>query len=71
VRELSKTVLIIIDGGLNVENMKKCLAAEWAEEIAEDELDKSFLGMEFVVGFDLQNAENVEAELRKLENLGS
>lgn len=71
VRELSKTVTIVIDGGLNVENIKKCLVAEWAEEIAEDEFDKSFMGMEFVVGFDLQSANNVDLEYKRLESLGA
>ena len=70
VREMSEFVKIVVDGGLNVENIKKCLAAEWAQEIAEDELNKSFLGMEFAVGSDLLNADNVEEELKKLESLG-
>lgn len=71
VREMSEFVTIVVDGGLNVENIKKCLAAEWAQEIAEDEFNKSFLGMEFAVGSDLFSAENVEEELRNLENLGA
>ncbi|HCQ31078.1 TPA: hypothetical protein DIU27_01680 [Candidatus Collierbacteria bacterium] len=71
VREMSEFVKIVVDGGLNVENIKKCLAAEWAQEIAEDEFNKSFLGMEFAVGSDLLNAENVEEELNRLENLGA
>ncbi len=68
---MSEFVTIVVDGGLNEENIKKCLAAEWAQEIAEDEFNKSFLGMEFAVGSDLFTAENVEAELRSLENLGA
>ena len=70
VREMSEFVTIVVDGGLNLENIKKCLVAEWSQEIAEDEFSKSFLGMEFAVGSDLLNAENVEEELLKLENLG-
>ncbi|EKD53547.1 MAG: hypothetical protein ACD_61C00019G0013 [uncultured bacterium] len=70
VREMSEFVTIVVDGGLNVENIKKCLVAEWSQEIAEDEFSKSFLGMEFAVGSDLLNAENVEEELLRLENLG-
>lgn len=70
VRELSKTVTIVVDGGLDVENIKKCLEAEWAEEIAEDEFNKSFMGMEFAVGSDLLESVDVESELRRLENLG-
>jgi len=62
-------VNIVVDGGLNVENIKKCLIAEWSQEIAEDEFNKSFLGMEFAVGSDLLNAENVEEELKRLESL--
>lgn len=71
VREMSKTVTIVVDGGLNVENIKKCLVAEWSEEIAEDEFNKSFMGMEFAVGSDLLEAVDVEAELKRLEYLGA
>jgi ribulose-phosphate 3-epimerase len=70
VREMSEFVKIVVDGGLNIENIKKCLVAEWAQEIAEDEFNKSFLGMEFAVGSDLLNADNVEEELKELESLG-
>lgn len=71
VRKLSKKVTIQVDGGLNVENIKKCLVAEWAEEIMEDEFNKSFLGMEFVVGSDLLLAPDIDLELKRLENLGA
>lgn len=69
VRKMSKTVKIIIDGGLNVENIKKCFAAEWSEEMSEDEIDKSFMKMEFAVGSDLFNAQDIHDELMKLEHL--
>lgn len=71
VRAMSEFVTIVVDGGLNVENIKKCLVAEWAQEISEDEFDKSFLGIEFAVGSDLLNADDVELELKRLENLGA
>lgn len=69
VRKLSKSVKIIIDGGLTVDNIKKCFVAEWAEELSEDEEDKSFMKMEFVVGSHLYKSEDVYNELLKLENL--
>ena len=69
VRQLSKSVKIIVDGGLNVDKIKKCFAAEWSEEMAEDELDKTFMKMEFAVGSDLFGAPGIKAELDKLENL--
>lgn len=69
VRSLSKTVKIIVDGGLNVENIKKCFAAEWTEEMSEDELDKSFMKMEFAVGSDLYNSSDIHEELMNLEHL--
>lgn len=69
VRKLSKEITICVDGGLNVENIKKCLAAEWAEEIKEDELHRDFLNMEFAVGRELWNAVDVAAELEKLKHL--
>ena len=66
VRKMNKRITIVIDGGLNEEKMKECLAAEWAEEIAEDELDRSTGRIEFVVGSHLLTAENVKEELNHL-----
>lgn len=71
VREMSKKVTIIVDGGLNLENIKKCLISEWAEEIAEDEWNKSFMGIEFAIGSDILQAENPAEEIKKLESLGA
>lgn len=70
VRKMSKEVVIAIDGGLNVENIKRCLVAEWAEEMAEEELNKDFLGMEFCVGSGLLQAVEVKKELERLRRLG-
>jgi len=66
VRKMNKRIPIVIDGGINEEKMKECLTAEWAEEIEEDELDRSTVGIEFVVGSHLLKAENVEEELEHL-----
>ena len=66
VRKMNKRIPIVIDGGLNEEKMKECLAAEWAEEITEDELDRSTSRIEFVVGSHLLTADNIEAELEHL-----
>ncbi len=69
VRQLSKSVKIIIDGGLDVENIKKCFAAEWTEELLEDEMDKSFMKMEFAVGSELYESKNIVDGLQNLEHL--
>lgn len=69
VRALSKSIKIIVDGGLNVENIKKCFAAEWSEELSEDEIDRSFMKMEFAVGSDLFGSSDVDEELLNLEHL--
>jgi len=66
VRKMNKRIPIVIDGGINEEKMKECLVAEWAEEIEEDELNRSTMGIEFVVGSHLLKAENVEEELNHL-----
>jgi len=66
VRKLSKRIIIIIDGGLNESNIKKCLAAEWAQELIEDELDREVMDIEFVVGSHLLTAENAVGELENL-----
>ena len=66
VRKMNKRIPIVIDGGINEEKMKERLTAEWAEEIEEDELNRSTMGIEFVVGSHLLTAENVEEELNHL-----
>lgn len=56
VREMSDSVTIMVDGGLNEENIKKCLKA--GEE-----------KMEFAVGSEILNAENPSEIYQKLENI--
>lgn len=69
VRRISKSITIIVDGGLSEKDIKRCLAAEWAEEIKEDELDREVFSMEFVIGSHLLNSSNIENELTNLQNL--
>lgn len=66
VRKMNKRIPIVVDGGIDEERMKECLAAEWAEEIEEDELNPSAGLIEFVVGSHLLTAGNVEEELEHL-----
>ncbi len=56
-REMSPFVTITIDGGLNEENIRKCL------EVGGEK-------MEFAVGSEILKAEDPEAVYRKLENVG-
>lgn len=56
VRELSSSVTIVVDGGLNEENIKKCLDAGGEK-------------MEFAVGSEILMAENPEDAYRELENV--
>ena len=69
VRKMSNRIPITVDGGIDEENIKLCIAAEWAEEMEEDELNRSFMGMEFVVGSHLFGAVDTVAELEKLRGL--
>lgn len=69
IRRINKRITIIIDGGLDEKDIRRCLAAEWAEEIAEDELDREVFSMEFVVGSHLLNSSNIENELTNLQNI--
>ncbi len=69
IRKIDKGIKIIVDGGIDAKDIKKCFEAEWAEEIAEDELDRNFGKMEFAVGSDLFKAENIEEEYLRLVNL--
>lgn len=56
VREMSPLVTIMVDGGLNAENIAKCLRAGG---------DK----MEFAIGSEILTAEDPEAVFRRLENV--
>ncbi len=69
IRKIDKNIKIIVDGGIDEKDIKKCFEAEWAEEISEDELDRNFGKMEFAVGSDLFKAENIEEEYLRLVNL--
>lgn len=69
VRKMDKNIKIVIDGGLNVENIKKCFEAEWAEELAEDELDRNFGKMEFAVGSNLFEASDAAEQFENLQHL--
>jgi ribulose-phosphate 3-epimerase len=69
VRAMRHDLRIVVDGGLDVTNIKKCIAAEWAIEMAKDEFERDFLNIAFAVGGHLLKAENVKDELYKLQNL--
>lgn len=69
IRKLNKRITIVIDGGLDEDKIRRCLAAEWAEELAEGELFKSTMGMEFSVGSHLLKSENVIEEYENLQHL--
>ncbi len=70
VRKINKRIVIVVDGGLDVPNIKKCFAAEWAEELSEDELDRNFGKMEFAVGSEIFEADDIKEKLEELESLG-
>ncbi len=69
IRKIDKNIKIIVDGGIDGKDIKRCFEAEWAEEISEDELDRNFGKMEFAVGSDLFKAADVEEEYDNLVNL--
>jgi pentose-5-phosphate-3-epimerase len=69
IRKLNKRITIVVDGGLDEDKIRRCLAAEWAEELAEGELLKSTMGMEFSVGSHLLKSENVIEEYENLQHL--
>jgi len=69
VRKMNKGIKIVIDGGLDEDNIKLCFAAEWSEEMAEDELDRSFMKMEFAVGSQIFDSPNAAERIRNLERL--
>lgn len=71
VRKINKRIVIVVDGGLDVEDIKKCFAAEWAEELSEDELDRNFGKMEFAVGSEIFEADDIREKLENLQSLGA
>jgi len=69
VRKMNKRIKIVIDGGLDEEKIKLCFAAEWSEELVEDELDRSFMKMEFAVGSHIFGSLDTAEEIKNLEHL--
>jgi ribulose-phosphate 3-epimerase len=68
-RSMRHDLRIVVDGGLDVAQIKKCLAAEWASEIADEELERDFLNMAFAVGGHLLGSSDLKDKLYKLQNL--
>lgn len=68
-RGLRDDLPLIIDGGLDVATIKRCIGAEWAAEIAEDDLHRNFLDISFAVGSHLLEAADVAGKLESLERL--
>jgi len=69
VRKMSKTVRMVIDGAMDEERIKKCIAAEGKEEMGKDELNRSTALLEFAVGSHLFESDDVRQELLNLKNL--
>jgi len=69
VRKLSKKVTLVIDGGLNEKEIKKCLVAAWAEEMEEGTWERNSSLMDFAVGSELLGAKDVEKRLGELQRL--
>lgn len=68
-RAMRHDLRIVVDGGLDVAEIKRCIAAEWASEMAEDEFERDFLNIAFAVGKRLLSASNVGEKLYQLQNL--
>lgn len=68
-RALREDLPLVIDGGLDLKEIKRCISAEWAEELAKDELDRNFLDISFAVGKHLFDAPDLKQKLEDLENL--
>lgn len=68
-RAMRDDLPLIIDGGLDVDQIKRCIAAEWAQELSEDELHRNLLDISFAVGSHLFATANVQEKLEKLERL--
>jgi ribulose-phosphate 3-epimerase len=69
VRKMRHDLPICIDGGLGVEEIKKCIAYEWAEEISENELNRNFMDIEFAVTSKLFEVDDIDTRLHELQHL--
>lgn len=69
VRAMREGLMICVDGGLDVSEIKECIAGEWAAEIRNDELHRDFLDIEFAVGAHIWDADNPQEKLNKLRRL--
>lgn len=69
VRKMSERIVIVVDGGLDEEKIKKCLAASWEEEMEEGTWERGVVMMDFAVGSELWEAEDVKERLEKLQRL--
>lgn len=69
VRAMRDDLPLVIDGGLDLKEIKRCIGAEWAEELAEDELNRNFLDISFAVGKSLFDATDLKQKLESLERL--
>lgn len=69
IRKMRNEVVICVDGGLDLPQIKQCLVAEWAEEIREDNLHRDFLNMEFAVGRALWSSSDIAQKLEQLKQL--
>ncbi len=69
IRKMDKNIKIVVDGGIDAKDIKRCFVAEWAEEIEEDELDRNFGKMEFAVGSELFKAEDIKVKFEELSSL--
>lgn len=68
-RGLRDDLIICVDGGLDVAEIKRCISAEWAEEIKEGELRRNLLDIEFAVGSSLWEADDLQEKLSNLQQL--
>lgn len=69
VRTMREGLMICVDGGLDIPEIKRCIAGEWAAEIRNDDLHRDFLDIEFAIGAHIWSASNVEEKLNKLRKL--
>lgn len=69
VRSMREGLMICVDGGLDVPQIKQCIAGEWAAEIRNDDLHRDFLDVEFAVGAHIWSADNAIEKLDQLRKL--
>lgn len=68
-RALRHNLKLVVDGGIGVAEIKKCISAEWAVEMSKGEWERDLVDIAFAVGSELFSAPDLKKKLKNLQML--